>query len=385
MRQNLWIILLTIFLSGCTANLQQLIKEGNTEGVKQRVASGEPVSSYSKEEGIWGISPTTPLHDAVHYNRPQIVEILLDAGADPNVRDINGLTPLAHASKRNNRHMAGILLEHGARIDPAYSYAPSPLDEALSAGQEAMAKTLIEKGGDVNVRNTLGETPLFTAAQFGSEEIVRYLIDAGADIHATSLDGRNALNTALLNKSTKVLNILFDKGVKISPTMKSEMGLYTTAMLYDHIGRRELSAKNTKAAINNFKHAADYFSKAGDKFHNVAKEYHDRAANTALLDSLMMALATAGSLYNASNPQRVKLFGGHDMTDSGIKVKTSTLQFSSPQVTNVQQRSVTTTINVGNQYEQLANDCEMAAKTMQSISACLANNQGGIDTCLSNQ
>jgi ankyrin repeat protein len=58
-----------------------------------------------------------PVHAAVAAFDPESLRLLLEAGADPNVRQQGGFTPLHAAAHIDHEEMARLLLEHGA--DPA--------------------------------------------------------------------------------------------------------------------------------------------------------------------------------------------------------------------------------------------------------------------------
>lgn len=60
----------------------------------------------------------TPLHHAAPKNRPQMVRLLLDLGADPNASDAIGATPLTTASREHaDPAIVTMLLAAGAKVD----------------------------------------------------------------------------------------------------------------------------------------------------------------------------------------------------------------------------------------------------------------------------
>jgi ankyrin repeat protein len=63
----------------------------------------------------------TPLHLAVLKNRPQMVKLLLELGADATARDGRGYTPLGHVTTRTHRAIAETLIAAGA--NPKEQYA----------------------------------------------------------------------------------------------------------------------------------------------------------------------------------------------------------------------------------------------------------------------
>ncbi len=59
----------------------------------------------------WG---TTPLHAAAHANQAVIAQLLIDAGADVNAKDMNGKTPLHHTTFHKATAAAKVLAKYDA-------------------------------------------------------------------------------------------------------------------------------------------------------------------------------------------------------------------------------------------------------------------------------
>jgi hypothetical protein len=186
-----------------------------------------------------------PLNLAACFDRVELVELLLAAGASVDERGIHGVTPLEtaiyHAARGAVDVLAGIQLVpdapwvaagagrverlerfldgHGGLTRDAYAHRPNPadvgwlhrlpardvahdvLDEALvHAAQNERPDAvawLLEHGADPNAGPYEGCGALHLAAAFGALESVRLLIDAGADIERTNDFNRdNALGWA---------------------------------------------------------------------------------------------------------------------------------------------------------------------------------------------
>jgi ankyrin repeat protein len=151
----------------------------------------------------------TPLHHAAAKNRPRMVRLLLDLGADPNATDAAGMTALTTASQEHaDPAVVTLLLAAGAKLDflsalylERYELAEAMLRDDPSRigpdGRDAIAlhlsvsrrnaaavRWLIAHGADVNAKGNLwdcGHTALHMTAESGAVDMARLLLDAGAD------------------------------------------------------------------------------------------------------------------------------------------------------------------------------------------------------------
>ena len=124
----------------------------------------------------------TPLTWAIRYRvAPEIVAMLIEAGADVNERDENGTPALNTAVRFRRNQLIDILLRSGAEINAAdESSGRTALALAVEIKDTETVKQLIEAGANLEMTDTWGNTPLMTARSKGLEEIVKLLTDAGA-------------------------------------------------------------------------------------------------------------------------------------------------------------------------------------------------------------
>ncbi|RZF41443.1 hypothetical protein LSTR_LSTR000157 [Laodelphax striatellus] len=158
----------------------------------------------------------TPLHVAVQCNDTdqsrQIVEYLLDLGADPNKSDTSEFTPLHLAVKEKNFHAARCLLEFpGVNINQASADLGTALHIAAEQNSHEMAWLLIQFGADINgIDLQGGQTPLHVAVKKSHVQIVDLLLkQADIDINKEDYRGQTPLQFAILRADTRLMKIVY--------------------------------------------------------------------------------------------------------------------------------------------------------------------------------
>ena len=157
--------------------------DGNREAIKR--LSADPFFSAVLDLRDYSVPADgpTPLHYAIHSNRSDAAEMLLELGADVNKGDRAGATPLHYCAARNRVLLASSLLARGADPNTAdAATGASPLHLAACHGSTEMVRVLCAAGADVNQPDGMTEeTPLFDAAKEGWTDTVVELLEHGAD------------------------------------------------------------------------------------------------------------------------------------------------------------------------------------------------------------
>ncbi len=86
----------------------------------------------------------TALHFAARDQLPDIVNILLESGANPNAVECFGNTPIGRCMDASSPSLDAIraLLKHGADPNKKNNYGSSPIDTAKLMGNEELLKVL---------------------------------------------------------------------------------------------------------------------------------------------------------------------------------------------------------------------------------------------------
>lgn len=174
--------------------------------VKQKLAQGASVTfaDYDKR---------TPLHLAAAAGSLATVNVLIENGANVNVRDRWGGTPLRDAVSENRNEVIVRLREAGALDDEdggdeGIDKPSIELIQFSSHGNLDAVKERVSSGVSVSVADYEERTPLHLACSHGHADVVDFLLLNGASPYAKDKAGRTPTDNAARNGHRNVLEVL---------------------------------------------------------------------------------------------------------------------------------------------------------------------------------
>jgi ankyrin repeat protein len=227
-----------------------------------------------------------------------ILNILIDAGANVKARDNNKNTPL-HFVVRNEHFnpIAKKLVSKGARINTKNSEGKTPLHRAC--GNEDASILLLNNGAYADIVDNYGDSPLHCAAQHGTFGVVERMIEEGADVNLNERRrNHNAFTLAALRSNTEVLKYLITvPGIEFKNKTKANTGIYTDALVDAAYENRE-EVYNLLKGLSFPQDSKDKASKMMEL--NFSFDYYSR--NFVTLTKQALIKETSNHLFNLDNP-----------------------------------------------------------------------------------
>uniref|UniRef100_A0A9J7X878 Poly [ADP-ribose] polymerase n=1 Tax=Cyprinus carpio carpio TaxID=630221 RepID=A0A9J7X878_CYPCA len=245
--------------SGAFRELFEACRNGDVSRVKRLVDS---VNVNAKDMAG---RKSTPLHFAAGFGRKDVVEHLLQTGANVHTRDDGGLIPLHNACSFGHAEVVSLLLCQGADPNARDNWNYTPLHEAAIKGKIDVCIVLLQHGADPNIRNTDGKSALdladpsakavltgeykkdelLEAARSGNEEkLMALLTPLNVNCHAS--DGRKStpLHLAAGYNRVRIVQLLLQHGADVHAKDKGGLVPLHNACSYGHYEVTELLLKH---------------------------------------------------------------------------------------------------------------------------------------------
>ena len=226
---------------GCTC-LMLASQRVHTESVRYLVSLPGVDVNHRNARNNYTVLHFATQHRATANEHTDMVQVLIDAGADIDAKDNDGWSPLHYACKFELLDIVKMLTRAGAgmrattddgetclmlaarygdtetvcylmslpevELNQQDTNSFTALQHAVEEYDTDVVQLLIDAGADIETTDHKGGTPLHYACALGELEVVEMLVEAGAGVRATNDDGRTCLMLAACYGQTETVRYL---------------------------------------------------------------------------------------------------------------------------------------------------------------------------------
>ena len=183
---------------------------------------------------------TPAIHFAVREGRAEAVQLLLDAGADPEWNGLHDGSLIVMARERGHTDIATLLEQTRDRRGRILARADShPIHDAITRDDTAEVRRLLDADPSlVDIGNEIGASPLHRATGRGAHDLVALLLERGANVHAVLSSARGlggsfwtdlqAIDLAIWDGrrpgDSRIVELLFTHGATRDLTVAAALG-----------------------------------------------------------------------------------------------------------------------------------------------------------------
>ncbi|OAR02364.1 hypothetical protein LLEC1_02449 [Akanthomyces lecanii] len=171
---------------------------------------------------------------ATSINSIEAIRILLEAGVDPNAKKDGVYTPLCTAIRDNRADILELLLRNGA--DPNIPASEYPAFKCITHHREQFLPALVAAGAKLDTPKGIAETAVATK----NPKVLDWLLKSGVDPNDRCPAGRTPLTTAIRENNIEMVNMLLTHGA--NPNVRGQDWPVCMAVRYPPILERILAA-----------------------------------------------------------------------------------------------------------------------------------------------
>ena len=197
------------------------------------------------------IDKATPLIRAIQKGHHDIVETLLESGANPDTEMNDHWTPLLIAANAGEYNIVKTLIDNDVNIDCKLNNGANSLILASSIGNVKIVKLLIEKGIDINQQLDNGFNSLMIVISNKHIEVAKELVISGINVNAFGWDkGESALSISFFNDNIEMFEFLLEQGVRVNQLIEGYHTILDICIFQDRKDYVELLIKNGAKRCN---------------------------------------------------------------------------------------------------------------------------------------
>jgi ankyrin repeat protein len=190
--------------------------------LKGQAAVAKYLLACGADANARGFGNDTPLHDACSNGFNECIQILIDHGANINIKNSDGQRPMDVCENDDCIAILSKKQKELERMSARDKAGRTSLHRACATGQLEDSLILIKKGADLNAKDNASWTPLHEAALNGYLDIVKVLCEHGAQLNPTGYDGSTPLHEASENGHTSVVRYLLN--MSANKTIRNKKG-----------------------------------------------------------------------------------------------------------------------------------------------------------------
>ncbi|KAL3861980.1 hypothetical protein ACJMK2_007986 [Sinanodonta woodiana] len=183
----------------------------------QKILKQKPSLVNEKSQGI------TALIIASHEGHKDVVEVLLKANADKEIREGKGNTALMAALMGKEEGIALLLISSGAKVDVINADRRTAVHAAAINGANTALKEMLKRNCDPNAKDSWGDTPLHDAITAKNNSGVSILIThAQINPKIANNKGHCPIHLAAMKDDDMSLNIILNKFPNLKDIQKKD-------------------------------------------------------------------------------------------------------------------------------------------------------------------
>ena len=189
-------------------------EKGNVDAMNVLLSAGADRTIKDANGSTW-------IHYAVNGDcSKEVLQSIIDQGADVNVTNNWNATSLMLASKIGNVDAMNVLLSAGADRTIKDAHGNAWIHYAVRGDcREEVLQSIIDQGADVNVTNNRNVTSLMLASEKGNVDAMNVLLSAGADRTIKDANGNTWIHYAVNGHCSKeFLQSIIDQGADVNVT-----------------------------------------------------------------------------------------------------------------------------------------------------------------------